>query len=169
MLAAWETIRKFVLERGRDFRQRRRRVVEEDSFDQPPSNSDVPLQFAEPQFEEPSGVAVQGKVKWFNPSKGTGSSSSRRGPATLSSMRACSDASASAPCGQGRLERIFLPDRQIGAEHQPLWQLLDTRRRARRLRRVADEPAHRSLARRLARRRQPGRAAADCQYSPIGM
>ena len=72
MLAAWETIRKFVLERGRDFRQRRRRVVEEDSFDQPPSNSDVPLQFAEPQFEEPSGVAVQGKVKWFNPSKGYG-------------------------------------------------------------------------------------------------
>jgi cold shock protein len=72
MLAAWETIRKFVLERGRDFRQRRRRVVEEDSFDQLPSNSDVPLQFAEPQFEEPSGVAVQGKVKWFNPSKGYG-------------------------------------------------------------------------------------------------
>ena len=72
MLAAWETIRKFVLETGRDFRQRRRRVVEEDSFDQPPSNSDVPLQFAEPQFEEPSGVAVQGKVKWFNPSKGYG-------------------------------------------------------------------------------------------------
>jgi cold shock protein len=72
MLAAWETIRKFVLERGRDFRQRRRRVVEEDSFDQLPSNSDVPRQFAEPQFEEPSGLAVQGKVKWFNPSKGYG-------------------------------------------------------------------------------------------------
>jgi cold shock protein len=72
MLAAWETIRKFVLERGRDFRQRRRRVVEEDSFDQLPSKSDVPLRFAEPQFEEPSGLAVQGKVKWFNPSKGYG-------------------------------------------------------------------------------------------------
>ena len=72
MLAAWETIKKFVLEKGRDFRQRRRRVVEEDSFDQLPSKSDVPLRFAEPQFEEPSGLAVQGKVKWFNPSKGYG-------------------------------------------------------------------------------------------------
>ena len=72
MLAAWETIRKFVLEKGRDFGQRRRRVVEKDSFGQLPSNSDVPLRFAEPQFEEPSGLAVQGKVKWFNPSKGYG-------------------------------------------------------------------------------------------------
>ena len=64
MLAAWETIKKFVLEKGRDFRQRRRRVVEEDSFDQLPSKSDVPLRFAEPQFEEPFGLAVQGKVSW---------------------------------------------------------------------------------------------------------
>jgi CspA family cold shock protein len=72
MLAAWETIRKFVLEKGRDFRQRRRRVVEEDIFDQLPSKSDVPLRLAEPQFEEPSGLAVQGRVKWFNPSKGYG-------------------------------------------------------------------------------------------------
>jgi hypothetical protein len=70
MLAAWETIKKFVLEKGRDFRQRRRRVVEEDSFDQLPSKSDAPLRFAEPQFEEPSGLAVQGKVQWYNPSKG---------------------------------------------------------------------------------------------------
>jgi hypothetical protein len=72
MLAAWETIKKLVLEKGRDFRQRRRRVVEEDSFDQLPSKSDAPLRFAEPQFEELSGLAVQGKVQWYNPSKGYG-------------------------------------------------------------------------------------------------
>jgi cold shock protein len=72
MVAAWEAIKKFVLERARDFRQRRRSVVEEDGYDQPSSNSDVPVQFAEPQFEEPSGLAVRGKVKWFNPSKGYG-------------------------------------------------------------------------------------------------
>jgi len=60
------------LERGRDFRQRRRRVIEQDGYDQPLSNSDDPLRFAEPQFEEPSDLAVPGKVKWFNPSKGYG-------------------------------------------------------------------------------------------------
>jgi hypothetical protein len=54
------------------------------------------------------------------------------------------------------LERVFLLLRQIEPKHQPLWQHLDTRRRARRLRRLADEPAHRSLARCLARRRQLG-------------
>ena len=72
MVAVWEAIRRSVLERGRDFRQRRRRLVEQDGYDQPLSNSDDPLRFAEPQFEEPSDLAVQGKVKWFNPSKGYG-------------------------------------------------------------------------------------------------
>jgi hypothetical protein len=67
MVAVWEAIRRSVLERGRDFRQRRRRLVEQDGYDQPLSNSDDPLRFAEPQFEEPSDLAVQGKVKWFNP------------------------------------------------------------------------------------------------------
>ena len=41
MVAVWEAIRRSVLEKGGDFRQRRRRVVEEDSFDQLPGNSDV--------------------------------------------------------------------------------------------------------------------------------
>src|SRR5207302_4545171 len=70
--AAWEAIRKFVSERGRDFRQRRRTVVEQDGSHQRRSNSDVPVQFTEPQSEEPVGLAVRGKVKWFNPSKGYG-------------------------------------------------------------------------------------------------
>jgi CspA family cold shock protein len=70
MVAVWEAIRRSVLERGGDFRQRRRR--EQDGYDQPLSNSDDPLRFAEPQFEEPSDLAVPGKVKWFNPSKGYG-------------------------------------------------------------------------------------------------
>ncbi len=72
MVALWDAIRRSVLERGRDFRQRRRRVIEQDGYDQPLSNSDAPPRFAEPQFEEPSDFAVQGKVKWFNPSKGYG-------------------------------------------------------------------------------------------------
>jgi CspA family cold shock protein len=73
MLAAWETIRKFVLEKGRDFRQRRQRIaVEEDGYDQPPSNSEVQLRPTEPPLEDSSSLPVQGKVKWFNPSKGYG-------------------------------------------------------------------------------------------------
>jgi peptide/nickel transport system substrate-binding protein len=55
---------------------------------------------------------------------------------------------------KGGWNAFFFLLRQIESEHQPLWQLLDTRRRARRLRRLADEPAHRSPARRVARRRQ---------------
>jgi CspA family cold shock protein len=70
MVAVWVAISRSVLEKGGDFRQRRRR--EQDGYDQPLSNSDDPLRFAEPQFEEPSDLAVQGKVKWFNPSKGYG-------------------------------------------------------------------------------------------------
>src|ERR1700730_4347368 len=70
MVAVWEAIRRSVLEKGGDFRQRRRR--EQDDYEQPLSNSDDPLRFADPQFEEPSDLAVQGKVKWFNPSKGYG-------------------------------------------------------------------------------------------------
>src|ERR1700730_10093665 len=72
MVAVWEAIRRSALERGRDVLQRRRRFVEQDGHDQPLSNSDDQLRFAEPQFEEPSDLALQGKVKWFNPSKGYG-------------------------------------------------------------------------------------------------
>src|ERR1700730_16238262 len=73
MLAAWETIRKFVLENGRDFRQRRQRIaVDEDNHEHRPSNSDVPLRLAEPQLEGSSSLPVRGQVKWFNVSKGYG-------------------------------------------------------------------------------------------------
>jgi cold shock protein len=72
-MAAWEAIRKLISETGRSLRPRRQRiVVEEVGYNQPLSNSDAPLRFAEPQVEEPSNLAVQGKVKWFNPSKGFG-------------------------------------------------------------------------------------------------
>jgi hypothetical protein len=65
-------IRKFVLERGRDLRQSRRLVVEEDGSGHAPSNSDVPPRLAEPELKESSGLAVRGQVKWFNLNKGYG-------------------------------------------------------------------------------------------------
>jgi peptide/nickel transport system substrate-binding protein len=46
-----------------------------------------------------------------------------------------------APPRQGRMERVLWAGRQIGAKHQPLWQRVNTRGRAQRLGRVADEPA----------------------------
>ena len=66
-----EAIKKFVLERGRDLRQSKRRVVEDDEYSTPPIDSEAPPpQPAEPQLaEEPSEPPVRGKVKWFNPSK----------------------------------------------------------------------------------------------------
>jgi hypothetical protein len=62
---------------------------------------------------------------------------------------------------QGRLERILYLDGQIATQYQPIRQSLDTRGRARRLPRLAEEPAHRSPARCVSRRRQPRRAAPD--------
>ena len=83
-----EAIKKFVFERGRDLRQSRRRVVEEDDLSPPPTVPEAPPQFAEPPLhepsseplldeqssepsleEQPSDPPVRGKVKWFNPSK----------------------------------------------------------------------------------------------------
>lgn len=70
-----EAIKKFVLERGRELRQSRRRVVGEDDPSPPPIEPDEEPQFAEPRVaepqmvEEPSGPPVRGKVKWFNPNK----------------------------------------------------------------------------------------------------
>ncbi len=72
-MAAWEAIWKLISEKCRNLRQRRQRiVVEEDGYNQPPSNSDVPLRLAEPQLEDSSGLPVRGQVKWFNASKGYG-------------------------------------------------------------------------------------------------
>jgi CspA family cold shock protein len=64
-----EAIRRFVLERGRDTRQKPQQVLEEHSSADPSSSSDVALVAAEPQSEEPSEMPVRGKVKWFNPIK----------------------------------------------------------------------------------------------------
>ncbi len=71
-MAAWEAIRKLISEKSGDFRQRRQPVVEEDGYNQPASNSDVPLRPAEPQLEDSSGLPVRGQVKWFSASKGYG-------------------------------------------------------------------------------------------------
>ncbi len=69
-----EAIKKFVLERGRELRQGRRRVVEEADPSPPPIDTDAETQFAEPQVaepqvEEPSDPPVRAKVKWFNANK----------------------------------------------------------------------------------------------------
>jgi CspA family cold shock protein len=64
-----KAIRKFVLERSRDIRQRPQEVVEEHAPSDPSGNSDVALEVARPQSEEPSEMPVRGKVKWFNPTK----------------------------------------------------------------------------------------------------
>jgi cold shock protein len=63
-----EAIKRFVLERSRDIRQRPQQV-EEDGSSGPSSRSEVTLEGAEPQSEEPSEMPVRGKVKWFNPAK----------------------------------------------------------------------------------------------------
>jgi CspA family cold shock protein len=70
-MVAWKAIRKLISEKSGDFRQRRQPVVE-DGYNQPPSNSDVPLRPAEPRLEDSCGLAVRGQVKWFNASKGYG-------------------------------------------------------------------------------------------------
>jgi cold shock protein len=78
-MVAWEVIKKLISEKSRDFRQRSRRIVvdrriavEEHSYDQPRSHSDVPPPLAGPQLELPPGLLVRGQVKWFNPKKGYG-------------------------------------------------------------------------------------------------
>ena len=93
MVAAWEAFRNLILEKSRDLRQRRRRLVDEDDHDHTSSNPDVPVGSAQraienedahdrpardldvpvgtaqPEIEESSGPPVWGKVKWFNPAK----------------------------------------------------------------------------------------------------
>src|ERR1700730_10387157 len=71
-MVAWKAIRRLTSEKSEDFRQKRQPVVEEDGYNQPPSNSDVPLRPAEPQLEDSSGLPVRGQVKWFSASKGYG-------------------------------------------------------------------------------------------------
>jgi CspA family cold shock protein len=64
-----KVIRNFVRQRGRHARQTGPQVVEDDTATDLPSDSDVPLQLAEPQLEESSAQPVWGKVKWYNPDK----------------------------------------------------------------------------------------------------
>jgi CspA family cold shock protein len=64
-----KTITEFVLQRRARVHQPRRQVGEDDDTRDPRSVSEVPTQPAEPQLDEPSSQALQGKVKWYNPDK----------------------------------------------------------------------------------------------------
>jgi cold shock CspA family protein len=66
-----KAIRNFVRQRSRHAQQQQTRpqVVEDDDMKDLRSHSEVPLQLAEPQLEEPSGQPVWGKVKWYDPDK----------------------------------------------------------------------------------------------------
>jgi len=60
-----------VSNRDRDFRQTRRRDFADDDY-QPPSRNFGYAPPRGPQFDNPSGPAVRGVVKWYNPDKGFG-------------------------------------------------------------------------------------------------
>jgi CspA family cold shock protein len=60
-----------VTDRDRDFRPARRRDFAEDDY-QPPSRNFGYAPPRGPQFDSPSGPAVKGTVKWYNPTKGFG-------------------------------------------------------------------------------------------------
>jgi len=64
-------IRNFVRQRSQHAQQQqiRPQVVEDDDMKDLRSHSEVPLQLAEPQLEEPSGQPVWGIVKWYDPDK----------------------------------------------------------------------------------------------------
>jgi CspA family cold shock protein len=60
-----------VSSRDRDFRPSRRRSFDDDNYE-PPSRNLGYAPPSGPQFEAPSGPAVQAIVKWYNPDKGFG-------------------------------------------------------------------------------------------------
>ena len=64
-----KAIRNFVRQRSGHAQQTRLQVVEDDDTRDLRSDSDVPLQLAELQLEEPYAQPVWGKVKWYNPDK----------------------------------------------------------------------------------------------------
>ena len=82
----FKAIRNLVRQRSRDGHQDQPQVIEEDNSREPRSDPDVPPELAEPQLGEPPAPTVWGKVKWYMLLRGTASSSSRTGPATLFSM-----------------------------------------------------------------------------------
>lgn len=61
-----------VLEKDRNFRQRRRRSFDDQEFEPPPRDFGSAPRFRTPRFEEPSGPAVRAVVKWFKSEKGFG-------------------------------------------------------------------------------------------------
>jgi hypothetical protein len=104
-----KTIRRFVLERSRDVHRKRRPISEDDDMREPSDASEAPQQSAEPQLDEPPAPTVWGKVKWYNPLKGTALSSSRTGPAMLSSTPPRSPTLASALSSQAQdLSSVWL-------------------------------------------------------------
>jgi CspA family cold shock protein len=64
-----KAIRNFVRQRSRHTQPTLPRVIEGDDTRDLRSDSEVPLQFAEPQLDAPSAPAVWGKLKWYNPAK----------------------------------------------------------------------------------------------------
>jgi cold shock protein len=58
--------------REQDFRQSRRRDFDAETYHPQPRAFGTRPRFSQPRFEAPSGPAVHGVVKWFNPEKGFG-------------------------------------------------------------------------------------------------
>ena len=58
--------------REQNFRQSRRRDFDAETYHPQPRAFGTRPRFSQPQFEAPSGPAVHGVVKWFNPEKGFG-------------------------------------------------------------------------------------------------
>ena len=65
-------IRTPLLDKDRNFRQRRRRGFDDHDFEPPPRDFGSAPRFSRPRFEEPSGPPVQATVKWFKSEKGFG-------------------------------------------------------------------------------------------------
>src|SRR5512142_822591 len=61
-----------ILEKDRNFRQRRRRSFDEPEFEPPPRDFGAAPRFRAARFEEPSGPVVRAVVKWFKSEKGFG-------------------------------------------------------------------------------------------------
>jgi cold shock CspA family protein len=64
-----KAIRNFVRQRSRHDQETQPQVVKNDGMKDLRSHSEVPLQLAEPQLEEPSRQPVWGRVKWYDPDK----------------------------------------------------------------------------------------------------
>jgi len=72
MMATGLRDQETVLEKDRNFRQRRRRAFDDQDYEPPPRDFGSAPRFSRPRFEEPSGPPVQAVVKWFKSEKGFG-------------------------------------------------------------------------------------------------